>query len=258
MTIERFNPKVLKFCAWMGPAFVAMWLIGAAPLAHFVFVPPPSAAFTAQQVVALYTENLTGVRIGCVFMIFASTLYGVWGVAVSIYARKAETGRPVLFYIQLICMAACVVVILFIGFFWGVAAFRPGETSPEVTQALHDLGWFGVLFTGAPFTGWAFALAAAIFLDKSERPAFPRWAGYFNVWAGLFYGEACLLIFFKTGPFSQNGILVFWIPVALFFLWIVAFSLLTLRAIDAESRELAEAEAETEARPAAPAVAVTR
>ena len=34
MTTKTFNPKVLKFCAWMGPAFTLMWLIGSAPLAH--------------------------------------------------------------------------------------------------------------------------------------------------------------------------------------------------------------------------------
>ena len=243
MTIKTFNPGVLKFCAWMGPAFTAMWLLGAGPLAAWDFVPPPSAALTAAQTVAEYTDNLTGVRIGCVAMIFSSALYGVWGMAVSMYARKAETGHPVLFYIQVVSLAACEVVVMLIGFFWGVAAFRPGDTLPEVTQALNDVGWFGVLFTGAPFTAWAFALAAAILLDTSERPAFPRWAGYLSIWAGLLYVEACLLLFFKTGPFSQNGILVFYVPVAVFFVWIVALSWLTIRAVDAERAELAAADA---------------
>jgi hypothetical protein len=47
--------------------------------------------------------------------------------------------------------------------------------------------------------------------------------------------EACLLLFFKTGPFSQNGVLVFYIPMIAFFVWIVAFSVLTVRAINAEA-----------------------
>ena len=238
MTAKTFNPTVLKFCAWMGPAFTALWLIGSAPLADFVFVPPPSAADSAVQTVQNYTDNLTQVRLGCVVMIFASALYAPWGMAISMYARKAETGRPILFYTQVVSLAACVVVIMFIGFFWGIAAFRPGDVSPEITQTWNDAGWFGVLFTGAPFTMWAFAVAAAIFLDRSERPAFPRWAAYLNVWAGLLYIEACLMLFFKEGAFSQNGILVFYIPVAVFFVWIVTMSVLTMRAVDAESREL--------------------
>jgi hypothetical protein len=47
--------------------------------------------------------------------------------------------------------------------------------------------------------------------------------------------EACLLLFFKTGPFSQNGVLVFYIPMIAFFVWIVVFSVLTVRAINAEA-----------------------
>jgi hypothetical protein len=239
MTSKTFNPGVIKFCAWMGPAFTLMWLVGSAPLAHFVFVPPPSAGNSALRTVHDYVHHLTGVRIGCVFMIFSSALYGFWGMAVSIYARPAEGHRPILFYCQVVCLACCVVVIMFIGFFWGVAAFRPGQTSPDVTQALNDLGWFGVLFTGAPFTGWAWALAAAIFLDKSERPWYPRWMAYLNVWAGLMYIEACLLIFFKHGPFSQDGFAVFYVPVVFFFVWIIALSVMVMRAVDAEQRQLA-------------------
>ena len=238
MTSEKFNPGVLKFCAWMGPAFTAMWLIGAGPIAHFVFVPQPSASDGAAHTVSNYTDHLTGVRIGCVFMIFSSALYIPWGMAVSMYARKAESGRPILFYVQAVSLACCSVVIMLIGFFWGVAAFRPGVTSPDVTQALNDVGWFGVLFTGAPFTMWAFAVAAAIFLDRSERPAFPRWVGYLNIWAGLLYIEACLILFFKHGAFSQNGFAVFYVPVAIFFAWIVILTAMTIRAVNAERREL--------------------
>jgi hypothetical protein len=249
MTVATFNPKVLKFCAWMGPAFTAMWLLGAGPFAHFVFVPPPSASDSAATTVKDYTDHLTGVRIGCLIMILSSALYGFWGAAVSMYARPAETGRPVLFYAQTICMAACVVVIMIIGFFWGVAAFRPGHTTPEVTQALNDVGWFGVLFTGAPFTGWCFALAAAILGDRSARPWYPRWVGWFTIWAGLLYVEAGLILFFKHGAFSQNGFMVFYVPVAVFFVWICTMSAMVIRAVDAEKRVLAEADA------AAPAAA---
>ena len=34
----------------------------------------------------------------------------------------------------------------------------------------------------------------------------------------------------------QNGVLVFWVPMIVFFSWIVVFTVLTLRAIDAETR----------------------
>jgi len=238
MTTDNFNSKVLKFCAWMGPAFVVMWITGAGPVTSWVYLPPPSAANSAAVTVASYTDQLTQVRVGCVFMIFSSVLYTFWGSVVSLYARKAEKGYPILFYVQMVSLAACVVVVLLIGFFWGVAAFRPGEISPEITQALNDVAWFGVLFTGAPFTAWAFALAAAVLMDKSERPVFARWTAYMNIFAGLMYFEACFLLFFKTGPFSQNGIFVFYLPMATFFIWILVLTFVVIKAINEEGQGL--------------------
>jgi hypothetical protein len=42
------------------------------------------------------------------------------------------------------------------------------------------------------------------------------------------------LLFFKTGPFSQNGVLVFYVPMIVFFTWILIFSVLTIKAVNAE------------------------
>jgi hypothetical protein len=227
----------MKVCLWLGPGFTAMWLIGAAPITHWTYILPPSAANTAQQTLDTYLAHTTAIRVGCVFMIFASTLYAFWGMAVSMLSRRSEEGRPILFYAQVINLAACVVVVMFIGFFWGVAAFRPGETSPEVTQALNDLGWFGVLFTGAPFAGYQIALAAATLRDRSDNPPFPRWVAFFNLFVSVFMIEACLIAFFKEGPFSQNGLLVFYLPMIIFFAWICIMSGLSFKALKAERGE---------------------
>jgi hypothetical protein len=158
-------------------------------------------------------------------------------MAVSMLTKKVEREYPILFYIQIVSLAACVVVVLLIGFLWGAAAFRAGETSPEVTQALNDLGWLGVLFTGAPFAAYQLALAAVTFSDKSEHPVYPRWSAYMNVFVSFFMIEAGLILFFKTGPFSQNGVFVFYMPMVVFFVWILTFSFLALRAVDAKAAE---------------------
>jgi hypothetical protein len=223
---------VIKFCAWLGPAFTLMWLGGAGPTTHWTYILPPSAGNTAAQTLQSYMDHLVAIRVGCVLMIFSCALYTFWNMAISMVARKMEGDRPILFYIQVISIAACVVVVMFIGFFWGVAAFRAGETSAEVTQALNDLGWFGVLFTGAPFFAYQLALAAQIL--RAERPVFPRWVAFLNVFVSLFMFEASFLIFFKTGPFSQNGMMVFYLPMIIFFAWICTMSVLVLRAVKAE------------------------
>jgi hypothetical protein len=91
-----------------------------------------------------------------------------------------------------------------------------------------------VLFTGAPFAVYQLALAGSILLDNPQRPVYPRWAAFFCMFVSVFMIEAALILFFKTGPFSQNGLFVFYLPMALFFVWILTFSGLALRAINAE------------------------
>ena len=49
------------------------------------------------------------------------------------------------------------------------------------------------------------------------------------------------MLFFKTGAFSQNGAAVFYLPVAVFFGWIITLTVMTIRAVNAESRELESA-----------------
>ena len=237
MRADGFHPKVLKFCAYAGLAFAFFWPFAATVVANFQYILPPSAADSAVKVVAEYLANTTRIRVATVIFIFSSILYTTWSVSIIQMVRRRERQWPILFNIMMVAVACEVVVVMFIGFFFGAAAWRPGETSPDVTQAFNDLGWLGVLFTGAPFALFQLALAASILMDRSARPPFPRWSAYLNIFASFFMCEACLLLFFKTGPFSQDGALVFYVPMIVFFVWIITFSILTVRAINAEAAQ---------------------
>ena len=235
MSQDGFNPRVFKICAWCGVIFCCMWLGGAGPLTGWLYLPPPSAADTAATTLADYTSrNLMLMRIGITIANFSCIFYLAWGMAVSMLVRKVEGEYPLLFYIQVVSLACCVVVILYIAYFWGAAMWRPGETAPDVTQALNDLGWLGVLYTGAPFASYQIALAGSILCDKSEQPVFPRWSAYFNLFVAFFMFEAAGILLFKTGPFSQNGLFVFYVPMISYFVWILVYSALTMRAINAK------------------------
>ena len=235
MRSDGFHPQILRLCACTGFAFAFFWLFAATVVANGQYILPPSAADSAATVASDYLASTVGIRVATVIFIFSSILYTTWSASIIQMVRRRERHWPILFNIMLISVACEVVVVMFIGFFFGAASWRPGETSPEVTQALNDLGWLGVLFTGAPFALFQIALAVSILTDNSQRPAYPRWSGYLNLFTSVFMVEACLLLFFKTGPFSQNGVLVFYIPMFVFFVWIVVFSVLTLRAISAEA-----------------------
>ncbi|MEQ9565343.1 MAG: hypothetical protein RLN85_05910 [Pseudomonadales bacterium] len=207
-------------------------MIAAAPISGYVYILPPSAADSVATTLSNYTENLVPIRIAATLMIFSAMFYTTWGMAVSLLPRRVEGDYPILFYIQVIALATSVVVVLLIGYFWGVGAFRAGETTPEITQLLNDIGWLGVLFTGAPFAVQQVALGTVTLLDKSDRPVYPRWSAYLNFFVAVFMIEAALVLFFKTGPFSQNGFFVFYVPMFVFFTWIMAFSVLAYRGAD--------------------------
>lgn len=235
MHADGFNPTLLKICAWCGVIFCLMWLIGAGPMSGWMYLPPPSAADTAATTLSGYVNrDLMLMRIGITLANFSCVFYLAWGVALSLLTKKLEGDYPVLFYIQLVSLAAAIVVILYIAYFWGAAAWRAGETTPEITQAMNDLGWLGVLYTGAPFAIYQIALALVTLSDRSAQPVLPRWSAYFNLFVAFFMFEAAGILLFKTGPFSQNGLFVFYIPMVVFFVWILVFSALTLRAVKAE------------------------
>jgi hypothetical protein len=232
---DGFNPRILKICSWCGVIFFLMWLGGAGPLSGWLYLPPPSAADTAATTLADYTSrNLMLMRIGITIANFSCVFYLAWGMVVTLLVKKVEGDYPILFYIQVVSLAACVVVILYIAYFWGAAMWRPGETSPDVTQVLNDLGWLGVLYTGAPFASYQIALAIVTLMDKSERPVYPRWSAYVNLFVSFFMFEAAGILLFKTGPFSQNGLFVFYVPMSAFFLWILLFSYLAHKAVNTE------------------------
>ena len=230
--VDGFNPTVFRCCAWAGVLFSITWLVAAGPVTGGVYIWPPSAADSAAKTVADYTGNIMGMRVATTIMIFTSMLYTIWGTAVSMLVKKVEGDYPILFYIQMVSLAACVVVVMLIGYFWGAAAWRAGEVPIEITRVLNDIGWLGVLYTGAPFAVYQIALAVVIFSDRSDQPVYPRWSGYLNLFVSLFMMEAALILFFKTGPFSQNGLFVFYLPMSVFFIWIMTFSFLSLRAIN--------------------------
>jgi hypothetical protein len=237
MYSDGFNPRIMKLCAWTGVFFCILWPFAAGIVTDGMYILPPSAADAATKTVADYTSNIVPVRVATTLLIFASMFYTTWGMAVSMLTKNREGRWPILFYIQVISLACSVVVVMLIGYFWGAASWRAGETAPEVTQALNDIGWLGVLYTGAPFAVYMVALALQTLTDRSEKPVYPRWSAFFNFFVTVFMFEASLILFFKTGPFSQNGLLVFYVPMIVFFSWIMVFSFLALRAIKNEVAE---------------------
>jgi hypothetical protein len=112
----------------------------------------------------------------------------------------------------------------------GRRCLRPNEYSGETLRMLTDVGWFLFLFDWPVFSLWQATVGAAIMCDPARnqhyRVALPA----------LAFGPPCysrpmagLVIFFKNGPFAYNGVISFYFATAMFFAWMLALLVATLR-----------------------------
>ena len=224
------NSKLLVACAWCGPAFALCFAIGFVLLAGFL--PPPSPEDSAREIVDMYRDD-DAIKAGTVVMMLGTIFAPFWGIAMASQTRKTEADKdfPVLTYVQVACTGIFTLTLAIFIMAWAVAAFRAGETDPEVTQALNDFGFFVLLFDYAPFCAWVASFAIAILLDRSKDPVFPRWAGYLNLWIVALSIPGGLIVFFKDGPLAWDGVVAFYLPVVAFFIWLVPMTWLTIRGI---------------------------
>ena len=71
-------------------------------------------------------------------------------------------------------------------------------------------------------------------LDRSERPLFPRWLGYFDLGMAAIFAAGGPALFVKRGPFGWDEALAFWMVLIGFALWVAVTFLMMLRAIGSE------------------------
>ncbi len=209
--------RIEILCAWGGPAFLGLFVIGFWFVAGLV--PPPSAADSAQQIAHFYAVNAGRLRAGMLLALIAAPLLVPFIVVLSAQLRRSDPRLAPLATVQLVCGAILVVEVLIFVVLVAVAAFRP-ERSPEVTQALNDTAWTFLLWAfTAPTLEYA-AIGVAVLMDGSEQPLFPRWVGYFDLAVALVFAAGGPTLFVKRGAFGWDGVLAFWAVFVAFSLWV--------------------------------------
>jgi hypothetical protein len=230
------NQRSQVICAWIAGISVVFLAIGFFLVTGYV--PPPRANESARQIAHFYVSHRARLRIGLLITFLA---WGGWGPLVAVIAMqmwRIEGRRPVLALLQVLAGGAGWIFLLLPTLILEIATFRAGSVSPQTTQTLHDLGWILAFMALTPFFVQLLAIAGAIFQDRSENPVFPRWVGYFNVWAAVSFVPGCILIFFKSGPFSYQGLFVFWVPFLVFGGWILLMAWAAGRAAKSDTGDL--------------------
>jgi hypothetical protein len=232
-------------CAFWGPGMVLFFAVGAVWLSGY-WPPAILPGASAVEVLQWYQTHNTRLKVGLVFMTIAYAVMCWYGVGMAAQTRRKEGAFPVWTYVQLVCMACGTAQIVIMGAVWYAAAFRAGGCSTmnpcplapgsmeyiafaQNVQMMHDLGWMILLGTWMPFTFWNWALAAAILLDKTGSPVFPRWSGYLSLLAGASYACGQGDLFFFEGAFGWNGVFALYWNFTIFGSWVLTFAYLTYR-----------------------------
>lgn len=222
------SQRLKMACVWSAVAFLVVWGSGLGLGAGWI--PPYSAALDAAQVAAMFQAENTRILLGMVAMTFGAAFYLPWTALLSDLIRPVEGDTRVLSRTQLVAGVMAQVTFFIPPYFFAAAAYRPLR-DPEITQALADTGWL-IFITGiGPFILQYTCVAIAIFADKRPNPPFARWIGYLQVWLSLSFVPAVVPFFVKTGPFSWNGLFVWWIPLSLFTVWFFSMIVWARRAV---------------------------
>lgn len=222
------SSTIQRWCLWCGPVMIVLWLGGFAALSHFVIPPPPGvpAEVTAQ----MYQERNLPIKLGLFLTTGGSALLGPFLMAIAVQMKRIEGRFSPLTYIQI--GFGAIFVLEFIGpaMLMQVAAYRP-ERSPEIIQALNDIGW--MLFVGIASTIVIeqLAVGTAILIDRRRVPVYPRWTGYLSILTGMMIIPSNALVFFQHGPMAWNGLFAWYLPVAFYATWVVVMLVMTLRAV---------------------------
>lgn len=234
------DTKSQLVCAWCSIAFAIVFTVGLWPLANFL--PPMSPSLSAHEIAAIYTDHTLPIRFGTLIMMFGAAFMIPFLAVIATQMRRIVGQNSVLTTAQISGGTIGVVVFLVATVCWTTAAFRP-ERDPQLIQLMNDFGWIFLLMTFGTFVVQDFAIGFAILGDKSPNPVFPRWLGFYNFWVGVLFVPGGLLTFFKTGPFSWNGIFVWWVPFLVFFSWYLVMFVMLRKAIHKQAAETSTATA---------------
>ena len=197
-------------------------------------MPPPGPSLTEAQVGAFYLEHGTAIRWGAMIASWVSAFMVPLSVVVAVQMARLEKGTPVW---SILAFAGGITMSMFLVFppiCWGVAAFSV-DRAPEVTTLMHELSLLTLTTTDQYYIFLWLPLAyVSIRQGQDALSPFPKWYGWFTLWAAIAFEVGALAFHFKSGPFAWNGVLVFWMPLTVFFAWLAVTYYLLLKVLPAQ------------------------
>lgn len=229
------NRTIQKLCAWSGTLILVTMAVGFILLAGFI--PTRSPSQSAQETAQFIIGHRDRIRWGLILSMFSACLLVPFSASMAIHMRRIEGRFPVLAIIEFGSGTIFSLEFIYLMFFWQTATFRP-ERSPELMQLLNDMAW--IPFVGLTSTAvlQVATFGVAVLIDRRDRPVFPRWLGYYNLWVALMFTPGTFNVFFHSGILAWNGIVAWYIPLAVFASWAIINPLYLSRAVDTMEQDI--------------------
>ena len=222
------DDRYAKYGAASGLVAVIVFIVG------FVIVTPepPDFSAPADELATYYIDEQDGIRAGALIVSIGLFFY-IWFLGSLTSTLRISSGNPRL---PSIAFAGGVIgggLLLFTLTAIAAAAFRPDQTTPEITQALNDVG----LIAAAPASAAFAALFAATALVILRSDVLAEWLG----WLAAVTAVAQLLplgvMLTDEGAFAADGALGLIVPVITFVVTFGALSISIMR-LPPEQRSL--------------------
>ncbi|CQD18010.1 hypothetical protein BN1232_04085 [Mycobacterium lentiflavum] len=199
---------------------------------------PPSFGLSAGQTAAYYVEHRTGFLIGVVMCSIGMAFLLAWTVQFCLMLWRLDAGARAITAVTVASLAASPILLSFDLAIFGVVAYRPSETNPDVTRALSDVAWLGSQHIW-PMLTVGMALAGVLIIKtQGLSGSLPRWLGYFSLVVALCEFGQLPIFFFKTGPFSGNGAGAWYLATFTWGPWILAAGWAMYRVLGRQQDEL--------------------
>ena len=231
--------KYWRSCAAMGPFFLTAFLICWGMLGHNI--PPIPADMSAEYMGNFFREHYNEVRLGMVGAMLFGVLYLPWTLSITkVMPWINQNENDMMTTLQMWGGGLTVVPLVTSSVFWLTGSYRPDVLDDVTLQMLYDQGWLLIDMFYAITTIPMVAIGVAGLTDQRIKPLFPRWVCWFSIWAGISFLFELLMPFFKSGLFSRQGWLNFWVEFLVWFFYIIFISFYVFKAIPRLEEERSE------------------
>ncbi|HTK64179.1 MAG TPA: hypothetical protein VL595_17450 [Pseudonocardia sp.] len=226
---------------WWALIFTTIYGLALGLLLHMIG--PPSPTLTPDQVKDFYVTNQTSIRWGATIASWTGMFMApLWGVIAAQIWRQEKGRTPIWTLMAGVNGPMMGLFLALPPICWGVAAFNPNRPA-EVTAVIHELGLLTLTTTDQIYVfNYIAVVVIALAPQVSKYSPFPRWYGYFSLFWCIAFEVGAFAFNFHSGPFSWNGLIVFWMPLNGFGLWIIVTSVLLLKALKQQLNDKETAE----------------